>query len=107
MFEIPEGGDVRGVRNGSWHCRLTRTCCSAKKFTQHQLFACLVLKDFYGLSYRDVVALLADCSDLRAVMNLDRVPHFTALQPPLRPLSENLGETWDKTEGCLLSQQWV
>lgn len=54
--------------------------CSPKKFTQHQLFACLVLKDFYGLSYRGVVALLADCSDLREVMNLDRVPHFTALQ---------------------------
>ena len=54
--------------------------CSPKKFTQHQLFACLVLKDFYGLSYRAVVALLEDCSDLRKVIELEVVPHFTALQ---------------------------
>lgn len=54
--------------------------CSPKKFTQHQLFACLVLKDFYGLSYRAVAALLEDCSDLREAIELEVVPHFTALQ---------------------------
>ncbi len=53
---------------------------SPKKFTQHQLFACLVLKDFYGLSFRAVAALLEDCSDLREVIELEVVPHFTALQ---------------------------
>jgi hypothetical protein len=33
-------------------------------FTQHQLFACLVLKDFYNLTYRDTVGLLADGDSL-------------------------------------------
>lgn len=33
---------------------------SPKKFTQHQLFACLVLKNFLKTDYRGVVAHLAD-----------------------------------------------
>ena len=53
---------------------------SPKKFTQHQLFACLVLKDFYNLTYRGVVSLLEDCADLRDVIELTNVPHFTTLQ---------------------------
>ena len=53
---------------------------SPKKFTQHQLFACLVLKDFFDLTYRGVVALLEDCADLRDAIELLSVPHFTTLQ---------------------------
>jgi len=53
---------------------------SPKKFTQHQLFACLVLKEHQKKDYRGVVALLADCSDLRQVIALEKVPHFTTLQ---------------------------
>ncbi len=34
---------------------------SPKKFTQHQLLACLVLKSFLKTDYRGVVAHLADC----------------------------------------------
>ena len=59
---------------------------SPKKFTQHQLFACLVLKDFYNISYRSTVAMLRDCSDLREVIGLDMVPHFTSLQKAARRL---------------------
>ncbi len=51
-----------------------------KKFTQPQLFACLVLKEFEKKDYRGVCALLADCSDLRAVIGLKIVPHYTTLQ---------------------------
>lgn len=54
--------------------------CSPKTFTQHQLFACLVLKDFYNLTYRGTVAMLADCVSLTAAIGLERVPHFTTLQ---------------------------
>jgi Transposase DDE domain len=54
--------------------------CSPKVFTQHQLFALLVLKDFYNLTYRGTVGLLADCESLCAALDLDRVPHFTTLQ---------------------------
>lgn len=53
---------------------------SPKKFTLHQLFACLVLKDFYNLTYRGVVGLLADCPCLAGAIHLAKVPHFTTLQ---------------------------
>ena len=60
--------------------------CSPKKFTQHQLFACLVLKDFYNLSYRATAAMLVDCSDLRQAIRLERVPHFTTLEKAAKRL---------------------
>jgi hypothetical protein len=53
---------------------------SPKKFTLHQLFACLVLKDFYNLTYRGTVGLLADSHSLCEVIGLEQVPHFTTLQ---------------------------
>jgi hypothetical protein len=59
---------------------------SAKKFTQHQLFACLVLKNFLKTDYRGVVAHLADHPELREVLRLDSVPHFTTLQKASRHL---------------------
>jgi hypothetical protein len=53
---------------------------SPKVFTQHQLFACLVLKDFYNLTYRGTVGLLVDGDSLAQAIGLERVPHFTTLQ---------------------------
>lgn len=53
---------------------------SPKKFSQHQLFACLVLKDFLKLDYRGVYELLRDTPDLRAVIELPETPHWTTLQ---------------------------
>jgi hypothetical protein len=53
---------------------------SPHKFTQPQLFACLVLKEFEKKDYRGVCQLLHDCSDLRDVIGLRIVPHFTTLQ---------------------------
>ena len=52
---------------------------SPKKFTQHQLFACLVLKEFFRLDYRGVEALLAESDSLRAAIELETVPDFTTL----------------------------
>jgi len=54
--------------------------CSPKKFTQHQLFACLVLKNFLKTDYRGVAAVLQDCSSLRDTIRLKKVPHFTTIQ---------------------------
>ena len=51
-----------------------------KKFTQPQLFACLVLKEFEKKDYRGVRQLLLDCADLRQVIGLRHVPHYTTLQ---------------------------
>lgn len=59
---------------------------SPKKFTQHQLFACLVLKNFLKTDYRGVVAHLADCPSLREVLSLEQVPHYTTLHKATRRL---------------------
>jgi len=53
---------------------------SPKKFTQHQLFACLVLKNFLKADYRGVVAHLRDAPSLAEAIDLQHVPHFTTLQ---------------------------
>lgn len=52
---------------------------SPKKFTQHQLFACLVLKEFQRSDYRGIEALLKEDVALRAALELTEVPHFTTL----------------------------
>lgn len=59
---------------------------SPKKFTQHQLFACLVLKCFLKTDYRGVVAHLADCPSLAAAIELGHIPHYTTLQKAARRL---------------------
>jgi len=59
---------------------------SPHKFTQPQLFACLVLKEFEKKDYRGVCQLLRDCSDLCQVIGLKVVPHFTTLQKASRRL---------------------
>jgi len=53
---------------------------SPKKFTQPQLFACLVLKEFLQLDYRKLAALLSDAPELAAEIGLKSVPHFTTFQ---------------------------
>jgi hypothetical protein len=52
---------------------------SRKDFTQHQLFACLCLRSFFGTDYRGIVAYLEDFSDLRQVLGMEKVPHHTTL----------------------------
>jgi hypothetical protein len=59
---------------------------SPKKFTQPQLFACLVLKTFLKTDYRGLVAHLADHSDIRHALDLQNVPHFTTPQKASRRL---------------------
>lgn len=54
---------------------------SPKKFTQPQLFACLVLKTFFKTDYRGIRQILRDSSDLRENLQLQGVvPHWTTLQ---------------------------
>ena len=53
---------------------------SPKKFTQHQLLACLVLKEFSRLDYRGLADHLADHPDLARLIGLEVVPHFTTFQ---------------------------
>ena len=44
---------------------------SPKKFTQHQLVACLVLKEFLRADYRGLAAHLADHSELTRLIGLE------------------------------------
>ncbi|MGH8595742.1 MAG: transposase, partial [Gammaproteobacteria bacterium] len=61
--------------------------CSPKKFTQHQLFACLVLKNFLKTDYRGLAAHLADHPVLvQCVLELRCVPHYTTFQKASRRL---------------------
>jgi hypothetical protein len=53
---------------------------SPKVFTQGQLFACLVLKQFFKTDYRGIVGILADTPSLCQIIGLKKVPHWTTLQ---------------------------
>ena len=52
---------------------------SPHKFTQPQLFACLVVKEFRCLDYRGIWVLLQEWPELRHLLGLQKVPHFTTL----------------------------
>jgi len=52
---------------------------SPKKFTQYQLFAIAALRQFFRVDYRGIAAILADSSDLREVLGLRSVPHFSTI----------------------------
>lgn len=53
---------------------------SPKKFTQPQLLACLVLKEFLRVDYRGLAAHLADHPALCWSIGLKAVPHYTTFQ---------------------------
>jgi hypothetical protein len=52
---------------------------SPRKFTQPQLVACLILKEFLKVDYRGMYHRLVDFSDLRKALGLKKAPHFTTL----------------------------
>jgi len=52
---------------------------SPHKFTQPQLFAILALKAFLQTDYRGIVAILSEWSELREVLELSRIPHYSTL----------------------------
>lgn len=60
---------------------------SPKKFTQHQLAACLALKEFFKTDYRGIVGILTDSSDLKKLLELPEVPHYTTLQKAAKRLT--------------------
>jgi transposase len=51
-----------------------------RKFTQHQLFACLVLKVHQKTDYRGICQMLSDSPDLLRAIGMKQVPHYTTLQ---------------------------
>ena len=53
---------------------------SRHDFSVRQLFAMLALKQFFRTDYRGIVVLLREMSELREVLEIDHVPHYTTLQ---------------------------
>lgn len=52
---------------------------SPHKFTQRQLFAILALRVFLKADYRGIIKILEEWSDLREVLGLTRLPHYSTL----------------------------
>jgi hypothetical protein len=52
---------------------------SRHDYTQAQLFALLVLRQFRRTDYRGVVALVAEWSALQRALGLTKVPHYPTL----------------------------
>jgi hypothetical protein len=59
---------------------------SPHKFTQPQLFAMLVLKQFFKRDYRGTVIWLSKWSELREALELPRVPHYRTLHEAAKRL---------------------
>jgi hypothetical protein len=64
---------------------------SKHDFTQHQLFALLVLRQFLKTDYRGLEELLRDWSDLREALALTKVPDHSTLQKAEQRLLEKRG----------------
>lgn len=60
-----------------------------KKYTQPQLFACLVLKVHQKKDYRGIVAFLQDSPQLCKAIGLKAVPYYTTLQKACARLLES------------------
>ena len=52
---------------------------SKKEFMQPQLFAILALRQFFKTDYRGIVHLLRDFAELRRILKLKKVPHYSTL----------------------------
>lgn len=59
---------------------------SPKTYTQPQLFACLVLKEFLHRDYRGIEQLLKDTPDLAAAIELTQIPDHSTLQKAAKRL---------------------
>jgi hypothetical protein len=52
---------------------------SRQDFTQHQLVAILVLRQFFRTDLRSMVCWLTDLRELREALELKKVPHYSTL----------------------------
>jgi len=94
----------------------------SSKYSPHiyilpQLFACLVLRQFFKTDYRGMISLLDDFQELRQVLKLEQIPHsstlcyaqqrlirarlFYALQRQIWQTAERLGLVEDHPTGIV------
>ena len=62
--------------------RLNLYSCKYSKrvYTQHQLLALVLLKEYISTDYRDFVELIDLMNDIKEKLDLDKIPHYTTLQ---------------------------
>ena len=53
---------------------------SPQKFTQSQLLTCLILRAYLKTTYRGLIEFLEASSELRKVLQLKRLPHYSTLK---------------------------
>ena len=70
---------------------------SPHKYTQPQLFALLVLKQFFRLDYRGTVEWVRQWSDLRKALGLKQVPSYRTLHEADRRLLKKGGFSGSST----------
>ncbi len=72
---------------------------SPRFYSQPQLFALLILKQFFKTDYRGLIAIIEDSSDLKEVLELKEIPHYTTLQKAAKRLlhSKKINKLLSKT----------
>ena len=53
---------------------------SRHDFTQAQVFAILVLRQFFKTDYRGIIRILEEHQNIKDVLGLAKLPHYTTLQ---------------------------
>ncbi len=53
---------------------------SRHDFTQAQIFAILVLRQFFKTDYRGIVRILQEHQSIKDALKLNKLPHYTTLQ---------------------------
>ena len=53
---------------------------SRHDFTQAQVFAILVLRQFFKTDYRGIVKILQEHQNIKDALDLNKLPHYTTLQ---------------------------
>ena len=66
---------------------------SPRRYTQHQLFALLALREFLKLDYRGLEQILKEWAELREVLGLAKVPDHSTMQKAAERLLEKGGPT--------------
>ena len=64
---------------------------SRRDYTQPQLFALLVLRQFLRTDYRGVVALVSEWPELRRALGPAKVPHYSTLAHAARRILAEAG----------------
>jgi Transposase DDE domain len=72
---------------------------SPQRFTQAQLFACLVVRQFFRTDYRGLVALLEDFPELRQALKLKRLPHYSTLCYAQHRLTRHISRYYVERQG--------